>query len=81
MGWNKSSKELGKGFLDTLGNIFHVNFLGYAHWFMFIIISQLKDHSIPVDQASYDTSVVSKYPDTAKIKNIQSFKKLPYLML
>ena len=27
-------EELEKWFLDTLGNIFNVNFLGYAHWFM-----------------------------------------------
>ena len=25
---------LGKCFVDTLGNRFNVNFLGYAHWFM-----------------------------------------------
>ena len=25
-------EELGKWFLDKLGNIFHVNFLGYEHW-------------------------------------------------
>ena len=27
-------EAIGKWFLDTLGKIFHVNFLGYAHWFM-----------------------------------------------
>ena len=73
MGWNKSSKELGKGFLDTLGNIFHVNFLGYAHWFMFIIISQIKDHYISVDQSMYATSVVENYLGTAKIKENAKF--------
>ena len=25
---------LGKWFVDTLGKIFHVQLLGYAHWFM-----------------------------------------------
>ena len=43
------SEELGKWFVDTLGNRFHVNFLGYSHWFMFISISKLKDHCISVD--------------------------------
>ena len=42
-------EELGNWFVDTLGKIFHVNFLGYAHWFLSISISQLKDHSISMD--------------------------------
>ena len=46
----------GKWFVDTLGKIFHVNFLGYAHWLMSIRISQMKYHSISVDQARYTTS-------------------------
>ena len=50
----------GKWFVDTLGNIFHMEFLGYAHWFMSIRISELKDHSISVNQARYATSVVAK---------------------
>ena len=45
-----------------------MNFLGYAHWFMSIIISQIKDHSIYVDQTSYATSVVVKYLDTVTVK-------------
>ena len=40
-----TNEDLGKWFVDTLGKIFHVNFLGFAHWFMSIRISQLKDHS------------------------------------
>ena len=44
-----TNEDLGKWFVDTLGKIFHVNFLGYAYWFMSIRISQLKDHSISVD--------------------------------
>ena len=32
-------EAIGKCFVDTLGKIFHVNFLRYAHWFMSIIIS------------------------------------------
>ena len=61
-------EELVKWFVDILGKIFHENFLWYAHWFISIIISQLKNHSISLDQAIYDTSVVEKYLDTATIK-------------
>ena len=66
--------------MDTLEKIFHVNFLGYAHWFMSIIISQMKDHSISVDQARYATSIVAKYLDTATVKASTIFYKttLPY---
>ena len=32
----------GKWFMDTLGKIFHVNFLGYAHWFMSTVIYEMK---------------------------------------
>ena len=52
-------EDIGKWFGDNLGNIFHVNFLGFAHRFMSIRISQLKDHSISVDQARYATSIVA----------------------
>ena len=45
---------------DTLGKRLHMNFLVYAHWFTSIRISQLKDHSISVDQARYTTSIVAK---------------------
>ena len=50
-----TNKDLGKWFVDTLGKRFHVNFLGFAHWFMSIRVSQLKDHSISVEQARYAT--------------------------
>ena len=66
--WYKS-EELGKWFVDTLGKRFHVNFLGYAHWFMSIRISQLKNNFIPVDQARSATSGVAKYLNTATIKD------------
>ena len=56
-----TNKDLGKWFVDTLGMRFHVNFLGYAHWFVSIRIYQIKDHSIFVDQARYATYVVAKY--------------------
>ena len=45
-----------------------MNFLGYAHWFTSIRISQLKDHSISVEQARYATSIVAKYLDTTTVK-------------
>ena len=52
-----------------------MKFLGFAHWFMSIIISQLKDHSIYVDQARYATSIVAKYLDTATVKASKTFYK------
>ena len=66
-------EELGNCFLDTLGNTFHVNFLGYPHWFISVRIPQLKDHSISVDQARYAISVVAKYLDTYTIKENSEF--------
>ena len=70
-----TNEDLGKWFVETLGKRFHVSFLGFAHWFMSIRISQLKDHSISVDQARYATSIVSKYLDTAKVKVSNKFYK------
>ena len=55
-----TSEDLAKWFVETLGRILHVNFLGYAHWFMSISISQIQDYSISVDQARYDTSIIAK---------------------
>ena len=55
-----TNEHLGKWCVDNLGKRFHVNFLGYAHWFMSIRISQMKYHSISVDQARYSTSIVEK---------------------
>ena len=67
-------------FVDTPGERLYLNLLGYSHWFMFIGVSQLKDHSIPADQAIYATSVVAKYLDTATITENSKFRKtdLPY---
>ena len=56
-----TNEDIGKWFVDTLGKIFHVNFLGYAHWW-------IKDNSISVDQARYATSIVAKYLDTATVR-------------
>ena len=70
-----TNEDLGKWFVDTLGKRFHVNFLGYAHCFMSIRISQLKDHSISVDQTRYATYIVAKYLDTATVKVSKKFYK------
>ena len=70
-----TNEDLGKWFVDTLGKISHVNFLVFAHWFMSIRISQLKYHSISVDQVRYATSIVAKYVDTAKVKVSNKFYK------
>ena len=70
-----TNKDLGKWSFDTLGKIFHVNFLGYSHWFMQIRICQLKDHSISVEQARYATSIVAKYLYTATVKVSKCFDK------
>ena len=78
-----TNEDLGKWFFDTLGKILYVNFLGYAHWFMSIRISQLKDNSISVHQARYATSIVAKYLDTATVKVSTTFyrTKLPADMI
>ena len=55
-----------------------MNFLGYAHWFMSIKISQLKNHSISVDQDRYATYIVAKYLDTATVKVSNKFYKTPF---
>ena len=68
-------EALGQWFVDTLGKILHVNFLGYAHWFMSIITYHIKDHSISVDQDIYATSIVEKYLDTATFKSGKTFHK------
>ena len=70
-----TNEDLKKWFVDTLGKRFHVKFLGFAHWFMSIRISQLKNHSISVDQARYATSIVAKYLDTATFKVSNKFYK------
>ena len=70
-----TNEDLGKHFVDTLGKRYHVNFLGFAHWFRSIRISQLKDHSISVDQARYATSIVAKYLDNSTVKVSNKFYK------
>ena len=68
-----TSEALGKWFVNTLGKRFHVNFLGYAHWLLSIRISQMKDHSISIDQARYATSIVTKYLITATVQASKMF--------
>ena len=52
-----------------------MNLLVYAHWFISIRISQLKDHSISVEQDRYASSIVTKYLDTAAVKVSTKFYK------
>ena len=68
-------EALGKWFVGTLKKRFHVNFLWYANWFMSIRISEMKDHSISVDQAIYATSMVAKYLNTDTVKVTTKFYK------
>ena len=63
-----TSEELGKCFMDTLGKILNMNFLGYANWFMSIRISELKEIYISVDRARYAKYVVANYPDNSTIE-------------
>ena len=53
-------ETLGKWFVDTLGEIFHVKLLVYTHWFISVRISQMRDHSISVDQTRYATYIFAK---------------------
>ena len=64
--------------MDTLGKLFHVNFLGYAHWLMSISISHMKDRYNSVDQARYFTSIVAKYLDTSTFNKIKKFYKTTF---
>ena len=73
-----TNEDILKWFVDTLGKRFHVNFLGYAHWFMLVQMYQLKDHYISVDQARYATSIVEKYLDTAIVKVSTKFYKTKF---
>ena len=75
--------ELVNWFVYTVVNRFHVKSLGYTHNFMSISISQLKDHYISLDQASYATYVVEKYLDTSTKKENSKFDKttLPHNMI
>ena len=61
--------------METLGKIFHVNFLGYAHWFIPISISQIKDHYISIYKTRYNMSIVAKYLDTATVQTITNVYK------
>ena len=73
-----TSEALGKWFVDTLGKIFHVKFLGYANWFMSIRISQMKDNYISVEQDRYTTYFVAKHLDNATFKTITKFYKTTF---
>ena len=68
-----TSEARGKCFVETLVKIFHVKFLGYSHWFISIIISQIKYHLISVYQAGYATSVVYKHLYNITVKTSTKF--------
>ena len=76
-----TSKELVNRFVYTLGKRFNVKLLGYAHWFVSIRISLLKEHYISVDQARYSKYVVSKYLDTVTIISKFYILTLPHDMI
>ena len=69
--------------MNDQGKIFHVKVLGYAHWFMSIRICQMKDHSISVHKAKYDTPIDAKYLGTDTVKTSTKLYKttLPYIMI
>ena len=60
-----------------------MNLLWYLHWFIPIRISHLKYYSISVEQARYNTAVVSKYIDTSTIEENPKYQKttLPHDMM
>ena len=76
-------ESFGKRFVDTLGKRFHEKLLGYAHWFMSIRVSQMKEHSISIYQSRYATSIVAKYLDTTTVDESTKFYKttLPSYMI
>ena len=71
-------EAIGKWFMYTLGKVLHVNFLGYANWFMSISILQMKDHPISVDQARYATYIVDKYMYNSTVKASTNFYKTTF---
>ena len=78
-----TSGSLVKWFSVNLVNRFRLKFLGYAHWFMSVRISHMKDHSISVYQARYATSVVAKYLDTSTVNTSEKIYNttLSYYMI
>ena len=62
------SEALVKWVVGDIGKRFNVNLLGYAHWFMSIIIYHIKHHYISVDQAIYVSSIVAEYLDAVTVK-------------
>ena len=61
-------EALGKWFLYNLGKRFHVNFMGFSHWFIYISIFQLRCHSVSLYQDRYATYIVDRYLDTDTVK-------------
>ena len=62
-------------FVDTLRNIFPVNFMLFPHWSISNRISFMNDYSISVDHARYSNSIRYKYLDTATVNTSTKFSK------
>ena len=67
--WWSSLESIGKWFVEELGKYYHVNFLGYIHWFMLIQITQKPDYSIVIDQSRYCLAMVNKYLNNTTVSN------------
>ena len=78
-----TSEELVKWLVDTLRNIFHVNFLENEYWFISIQISQLKGYYISVDKYSYASCFFVNCIDTVTLKENSKFRNttLPHDMI
>ena len=74
-------EALGKWFVDTLGKIFHVKFLGYSHWFMSIIISQMKDHSFIWIRLDITLMLLQNNWILPQLRQVQSFIRPIYYLI
>ncbi|MGH7973945.1 MAG: reverse transcriptase domain-containing protein [bacterium] len=56
-----TSKAMEDGFVKELATRFKAEFLGQAHWFLSLQISQSADYSITVDQSRYAKAITARY--------------------
>jgi hypothetical protein len=54
-----------QAFEKQLGERFHLELLGNAHWYLGSRINQLKNYDIEIDQSRYCKGIVKKYLETA----------------
>ena len=59
--------------------VLHMRFEGYAHLLIWIRIWQMKKHYISLDQARYDTYIMSKYLYTSTVKTSTNLYKKTFL--